>query len=851
MKNIFKRIITFLLTITLLMQSFLINNAQAVGVGIVNVAWDVIREFHQTKQLDLKESKVNIVITPEELASLRRQAEESAFKWYRCVRIFDDYNTDWLIENTDKYGFKNKYWQDNVDLSDLDNSDSTRQFLEEYDSAGSIDNYLKNLNIEENLANYETRMNELIEILDDLFSKYSNGELTLAQYNEMSDPCFDELSLLSDKKSELLYIDIMLKGKIEEIYNDKLADLVAQRVAGNLPYEAEFEIQVIPDEELSLYKVDGMTIKKGNLYNTSSKLAGKIDFNAEDQFYDEVLRDGVFNIEKHTTSEDDRDVFLRDGRDFIDHVLFIAQGYLRSSDDSQVSFAGPRGGSIYPGNHCLLEVCDSLGTYRRPLLQIPGAFYVQTFNLHLNPSVTYSATGITADLISNIEFNENGKITKISKPLPLNDEAQTALFDANSNEGVYRFKYVEKVVKNDLFEDGSILIDDKPRFLDFIVRFESWGNIVAEYQIGDLENAPTTYELEGNPYDYVKQEKIIKRTQTTSFNNRIAVIDLKITKTWEDDNNKDGIRPDLNTFVSKIHLYADDKEIIIDRREAKDYLAYKETKEEGNAYTIEYKNLPKYNLEGKEIKYTIKEDNIAGYKATIEGYNITNKQVPEEEFEFNVFKVDSFGNGINNATLELLDNDGTSLDKWLTNGKKHKLQITKGDYTIREVDPPFGFETIEDVKFNIDDKGNIKLVNEHAHASVSGNEIRIEDPRDLLDAKTITFAKVDEKGNPLAGAKIKIMDDNNNVFDEWVSDGIPHVEEFLPSTYWFVEIEAPNGYQTIERFKFEIDAEGNVKLVKDSESVNATNKGLSITNEKINPPKANLNKPKVVNTAVK
>ena len=95
------------------------------------------------------------------------------------------------------------------------------------------------------------------------------------------------------------------------------------------------------------------------------------------------------------------------------------------------------------------------------------------------------------------------------------------------------------------------------------------------------------------------------------------------------------------------------------------------------------------------------------------------------------------------------------------------------------------------------------------------------------------------------------MDDNNNVFDEWVSDGTPHVEEFLPSTYWFVEIEAPNGYQTIERFKFEIDAEGSVKLVKDSEGVNATNKGLSITNEKINPPKSNLNKPKVVNTAVK
>ena len=52
----------------------------------------------------------------------------------------------------------------------------------------------------------------------------------------------------------------------------------------------------------------------------------------------------------------------------------------------------------------------------------------------------------------------------------------------------------------------------------------------------------------------------------------------------------------------------------VDATKENGYLAYKVIKESGNTYTIEYKNLPKYNSEGKEIVYSVTEDKINGYE---------------------------------------------------------------------------------------------------------------------------------------------------------------------------------------------------------------------------------------------
>ncbi|MBO5735831.1 MAG: Cna B-type domain-containing protein, partial [Clostridia bacterium] len=85
-------------------------------------------------------------------------------------------------------------------------------------------------------------------------------------------------------------------------------------------------------------------------------------------------------------------------------------------------------------------------------------------------------------------------------------------------------------------------------------------------------------------------------------------------KTWNDANNQDGKRPASIT----INLLANGKEI-------KDV---KVTADKNGNWTYSFENLPKYE-NGKEITYTITEDEVEGYTTTIDGFNVTNTYTPE------------------------------------------------------------------------------------------------------------------------------------------------------------------------------------------------------------------------------
>ncbi|MGX7096788.1 Cna B-type domain-containing protein, partial [Gemella bergeri] len=84
-------------------------------------------------------------------------------------------------------------------------------------------------------------------------------------------------------------------------------------------------------------------------------------------------------------------------------------------------------------------------------------------------------------------------------------------------------------------------------------------------------------------------------------------------KTWNDNNNQDGKRP---TKI-KVKLLADGKEV-----------ASKEVTEK-DGWKYNFDNLDKYR-DGKEIKYTIDEEVVEFYEKTVDGFNLTNKHVPEK-----------------------------------------------------------------------------------------------------------------------------------------------------------------------------------------------------------------------------
>ncbi|MBQ6663858.1 MAG: Cna B-type domain-containing protein [Firmicutes bacterium] len=92
-------------------------------------------------------------------------------------------------------------------------------------------------------------------------------------------------------------------------------------------------------------------------------------------------------------------------------------------------------------------------------------------------------------------------------------------------------------------------------------------------------------------------------------------IEITGTKTWDDANDKDGIRPDSIT----VRLFADGKEAG----------SVKVTAADGWKYS--FKDLPKFDEAEREIKYTITEDAVKGYEAAIKGYDIVNTHKPKED----------------------------------------------------------------------------------------------------------------------------------------------------------------------------------------------------------------------------
>ena len=90
-------------------------------------------------------------------------------------------------------------------------------------------------------------------------------------------------------------------------------------------------------------------------------------------------------------------------------------------------------------------------------------------------------------------------------------------------------------------------------------------------------------------------------------------VEVKGSKTWEDADNQDGVRPEEIT----INLFADGEKV-----ESKTV-----TKE--SDWKWSFKNLDKY-ADGKEIEYTITEDKVEGYTSEVNGYNITNTHITEK-----------------------------------------------------------------------------------------------------------------------------------------------------------------------------------------------------------------------------
>ena len=123
------------------------------------------------------------------------------------------------------------------------------------------------------------------------------------------------------------------------------------------------------------------------------------------------------------------------------------------------------------------------------------------------------------------------------------------------------------------------------------------------------------YNADGKEIMYVVSEKKVANYETsvsgydiTNTYVELETVDVCGTKTWKDNNDRYGKRPESIT----VNLLANGKRI-----------AYKVVTEKDN-WKYSFKNLPKYDEDGEKIVYTVTENSVANYKTTIKGYDIVN-----------------------------------------------------------------------------------------------------------------------------------------------------------------------------------------------------------------------------------
>lgn len=150
------------------------------------------------------------------------------------------------------------------------------------------------------------------------------------------------------------------------------------------------------------------------------------------------------------------------------------------------------------------------------------------------------------------------------------------------------------------------------------------------------------------------------------------------------------------------------------------------------------------------------------------------------------------------------------IDTWISKEGEVKdfgsVIVAGGEYILEETQAPEGYAYTADVRFSVDKDGTVNVAKEYV---AEDGTILIKD-----DITHVVINKVDEEGNPVAGAKLVIKDADGKVILN--SDGTPKYsftsrEEAIDlgqipaGNYILSEIEAPEGYEVSADVPFTVN----------------------------------------------
>lgn len=157
------------------------------------------------------------------------------------------------------------------------------------------------------------------------------------------------------------------------------------------------------------------------------------------------------------------------------------------------------------------------------------------------------------------------------------------------------------------------------------------------------------------------------------------------------------------------------------------------------------------------------------------------------------------GKELPGAHLKVTDSDGNTVDEWTSTEESHVIKelVVGKEYTMTETKPADGYVTAESITFKVENTA----------------EIQKHEMKD--DVTKVEISKTDITGETeIPGAKLTILDKDDQVVESWTSTEEAHYIEKLPiGKYTLREEQAPKGYLLTADVTFEVKDTGEIQKV--------------------------------------
>ena len=196
----------------------------------------------------------------------------------------------------------------------------------------------------------------------------------------------------------------------------------------------------------------------------------------------------------------------------------------------------------------------------------------------------------------------------------------------------------------------------------------------------------------------------------------------------------------------------------------------------GQTYTLVEMETPTGYVTAKPMEFTVNDNNRDQSLYMTDQRVLVEKKNVDDEY-------------VVGAKLQVVDSEGNVVDSWTSTIAPHYVSgLTAGEsYTLVENAAPTGYVQAKPVEFTVNTDNKNQTV-------------------EMLD-KQLFVNKVDNDGEPVAGAVLQILDKDGEVVDTWTTKTSPYAASGLIAgeTYTLTEVSTPAGYATAEDLEFTVE----------------------------------------------